>query len=77
MFFTASWSIVAGLVVAVAVAAEAKQVEFKHHNNTELAETLQKVHNRCVLRRSGSAQDRGRGFEIHTTNFSRESLEIC
>ena len=61
MFFTASWSIVAGLVIAVAVA-EAKQVEFKHHNNTELAETLQKIHNRCVVRRSGSARSRQ---EIH------------
>ena len=30
----------------MAAAASAKEVEFKHHNNTELAETLQKVHNR-------------------------------
>ena len=30
----------------MASAASAKEVEFKHHNNTELAETLQKVHNR-------------------------------
>ena len=36
---------IAGVVTLAAVAAS-KEVEFKHHNNTELAETLQKVHNR-------------------------------
>ena len=34
------------LFIAGFMAAAAKEVEFKHHNNTELAETLQKVHNR-------------------------------
>jgi len=34
-------------VVTLAAGAASKEVEFKHHNNTELAETLQKVHNRC------------------------------
>jgi hypothetical protein len=36
--------------IAASSAFAAKEVEFKHHNNTELAETLQKVHNRYVLK---------------------------
>ena len=41
------WAVfIAGFVVAAVSLALAKEVEFKHHNNTELAETLQKVHNR-------------------------------
>ena len=46
--FGSGWAIL-GLTLAAGLAASAsvdKEVEFKHHNNTELAETLQKIHNR-------------------------------
>ena len=35
------------LLAFVAFSARA-EVEFKHHNNTEMAAVLQQVHNRCV-----------------------------
>merc|ERR1712038_2103348 len=37
-------AVLAGLMVIAAVQAS---VEFKHHNNTEMAEILQQVHNKC------------------------------
>ena len=40
------WAVFIAGVVTLAAEAASKEVEFKHHNNTELAETLQKVHNR-------------------------------
>merc|ERR1712241_202628 len=39
-------AMIIGLLAFAAGVANAK-VEFKHHNNTELAEVLQQVHNRC------------------------------
>ena len=33
--------------VAFLASSASAAVEFKHHNNTELAEVLQRVHNRC------------------------------
>ncbi|TRY80294.1 hypothetical protein TCAL_04318 [Tigriopus californicus] len=36
-----------GLSVALVASLTSAAVEFKHHNNTELAEVLQRIHNRC------------------------------
>ncbi len=44
------WAAIAliALLPALAVAVDAgKSVDFKHHNNTELASVLQHVHNKC------------------------------
>merc|ERR1712038_1492927 len=35
------------VLISVLVNASAGNVEFKHHNNTEMAEVLQQIHNRC------------------------------
>merc|ERR1712198_82086 len=35
------------VLYCVLVTASAGNVEFKHHNNTEMAEVLQQIHNRC------------------------------
>lgn len=35
------------LAIMAFLASAQAQVEFKHHNNTELAEVLQKIHNKC------------------------------
>jgi len=44
--WTSNAALFFGLMAIAAGVASAK-VEFKHHNNTELAEVLQQVHNRC------------------------------
>ena len=38
-----------GLLLALGVLGASASVEFKHHNNTEMAAVLQQVHNRWVL----------------------------
>ena len=45
--WTNNLAMIIGLLAFAAGVANAK-VEFKHHNNTELAEVLQQVHNRSV-----------------------------
>lgn len=37
----------AAMLASAAASAAPHGVEFKHHNNTELASVLQRVHNRC------------------------------
>jgi len=38
---------IASILLMIVVGLAMAEVEFKHHNNTEMAEVLQKIHNTC------------------------------
>ena len=68
-------AVVACLLVAVAFGAghaAAASVEFVHHNNTQLAAVLQRVHNRCpdVSRLYTLSESSVRGVPLYVLEFS-------
>merc|ERR1719336_260308 len=66
------WCWATVLLLAAAPATLASKLEFKHHNNTELAAILQQVHNQCpdISRLYTLSEPSVRGVPLYVLEFS-------